>query len=187
MTVQLSTVNKYGHVLLSADKRYYSVPYKLIGKRLKIKYTTTKLQVYDENEIIAVHDRYMGKELKYITTQDHLASHHQYATDWNPQKFMTAANAVGTDVAKYIAKILAREVYPEQSYKACSGILNFAKRVGNTRLINACKRADSYGIYNYGIIDQILRSKADAIPIQDEIPTTDMPPHDNVRGAEYYE
>jgi hypothetical protein len=187
MTVQLSTVNKYGHVLLSADKRYYSVPYKLIGKRLKIKYTTTKLQVYDENEIIAVHDRYMGKELKYITTQDHLASHHQYATDWNPQKFMTTANAVGTDVAKYIAKILAREVYPEQSYKACSGILNFAKRVGNTRLINACKRADSYGIYNYGIIDQILRSKADAIPIEDEIPTTDMPPHDNVRGAEYYE
>jgi transposase len=187
MTVQLSMVNKYGHVLLSADKRYYSVPYKLIGKRLKIKYTTTKLQVYDENEIIAVHDRYMGKELKYITTQDHLATHHKYATDWNPQKFMTTANTIGSDVAKYIAKILAREVYPEQSYKACSGVLNFAKRVGNERLVKACKRADSYGVYNYGIIEQILRTKADAISIEDEIPHTDMPTHENVRGADYYE
>lgn len=187
MTVQLATVNKYGHVLLSVDKRYYSVPYKLIGKRLKVKYTTTQLQVYDDNEIVAVHDRYKGKDGKYITIQDHLASHHKYATDWNPQKFMTTANAIGESVAKYIAKILAREVYPEQSYRSCIGVLSFAKRVGDTRLINACKRADSYGIYNYGIIDQILRSKADTIPMEDEIPNTDMPSHDNVRGADYYE
>ena len=187
MTVQLSTVNKYGHVLLSIDKRYYSVPYKLIGKRLKIKYTTTQLQVYDAHEIIAVHDRYMGKQLKYITTQDHLASHHKIMTDWNPQKFMATASTIGEGVAQYIAKILAREAYPEQSYRSCSGVLNFAKRVGNTRLNNACKRADGFGIYNYIIIDQILRSKADAIEIEDEIPTTDMPTHENVRGADYYE
>ena len=81
-------------------------------------------------------------------------------TEWNPQKFMATASAISEVVAQYIAKILAREQYPEQSYKSCSGVLNFAKRVGNTRLTNACKRADSFGVYNYGIIDQILRSKA---------------------------
>jgi transposase len=187
MTTQLSTVNKYGHVLLSIDKRYYSVPYKLIGKRLKIKYTKAKLVVYDNNEIVANHDRYIGKGLKYITTQDHLATQHKYAADWNPQKFMATASAISAIVAQYIAKILAREVYPEQSYKSCSGVLSFAKRVGHNRLTNACKRADSYGIYNYGIIDQILRSKADEILMEDEISDTDMPLHENVRGAEYYE
>jgi hypothetical protein len=108
-------------------------------------------------------------------------------TDWNPQKFMATASTIGEGVAQYIAKILAREAYPEQSYRSCSGVLNFAKRVGNTRLNNACKRADGFGIYNYIIIDQILRSKADAIEIEDEIPTTDMPTHENVRGADYYE
>lgn len=187
MTAQLSTVNKYGHVLLSADKRYYSVPYKLIGKRLKIKYSTTRIEVYNENEVVAVHDRFVGKGLKYITTQDHLATQHKYLAEWNPQKFMATAASIGEVVAQYIAKILARELYPEQSYKSCSGVLSFAKRVGNTRLINACKRADSYGIYNYGIIDQILRSKADAIPVEDEIPGQDMPSHENIRGQNYYE
>ena len=88
MTVQLSTVNKYGHVLLSTDKRYYSVPFKLIGRRLKIKYTSTKIQVYDDNEVVAVHERYLGKGLKYITTQDHLATQHKYLAEWNPKKFM---------------------------------------------------------------------------------------------------
>ena len=187
MTAQLSTLNKYSHVLLSVDKRYYSVSYKLIGKRLKIKYTTTRIEVYDENEVVAVHDRFVGKGLKYTTTQDHLATQHKYLGEWNPQKFMATAASFGAVVAQYIAKILARELYPEQSYKSCSGVLSFAKRVGNTRLINACKRADSYGIYNYGIIDQIMRSKADAIPVEDEIPGQDMPSHENICGQNYFE
>jgi len=186
-TVQLSTVNKYGHVLLSQDKRYYSVPFKLIGKRLKIKYTATKINVYDENEVVAVHERALGKGLKYITIQDHLATQHKYLAEWNPQKFMATASAISEVVAQYIAKILAREMYPEQSYKSCSGVLSFAKRVGHARLTNACKRADSFGLYNYGIIDQILRSKADCIPVEDEIANPNMPAHDNIRGQDYYE
>ena len=187
MSIQLSTVNKYGHVLLSADKRYYSVPFKLIGKRLKIKYTSHKITIYDENEVVAVHERYIGKGYKYITVQEHLATQHQYVAEWNPQKFMATASAISDIVAGYIAKILSRELYPEQSYKSCSGVLSFAKRVGNVRLSNACKRADSFGIYNYGIIDQILRSKADTISFEDELPNLYMPAHDNIRGQDYYE
>ncbi len=187
MSVQLSTVNKYGHVLLSVDKRYYSVPYKLIGKRLKIKYTTQKLSVYDDNEVVAVHDRFSGKGHKYITIQEHLASQHKYLSEWNPQKFMEMAAAIDEVVANYISKILSREMYPEQSYKSCSGVLNLAKRVGKQRLINACKRADSYSVYNYGIIDQILRSKADYIAFEDDLSNPSMPTHENIRGQDYYE
>jgi transposase len=187
MSVQLSTVNKYGHVLLSVDKRYYSVPYKLIGKRLKIKYSTRELSVYDDTEVVAVHDRFSGKGHKYITIQDHLASQHKYLSEWNPQKFIEMAKAIDEVVANYISKILSREMYPEQSYKSCSGVLSLAKRVGKQRLINACKRADSYSIYNYGIIDQILRSKADYIALEDDLFNPSMPPHENIRGQDYYE
>ena len=188
MSVQLSTVNKYGHVLLRVDKRYYSVPFKLIGKRLKIKYSTRKLSVYDDIEIVAVHDRFSGKGHKYITIQDHLASQHKYLSEWNPQKFMEMATAIDEVVANYISKILSREMYPEQSYKSCSGVLNLAKRVGKQRLINACRRADGYGLYNYGIIDQILRSKADNIAFEDDEPTNpSIPLHENIRGQDYYE
>jgi len=187
MTIQLSTVNKYGHVLLSVDKRYYSVPYKLIGKRLKIKYTSRELSVYDNTEVVAVHDRFFGKGNKYITIQDHLASHHKFLTEWNPQKFIERATAIDEVVANYISKILSREMYPEQSYKSCSGVLNLAGRYPKERMINACKRADSYSVYNYGIIDQILRSKADYIAFEDDLSNPSMPTHENIRGQDYYE
>lgn len=188
LTTQLSTVNKYGHVMLSTDKRYYSVPYRLIGKRLRIRYDSRTVSVYDEGSaLVATHERYAGIGHKYITQPEHLASQHRFLADWNPQKFMEQAAAIGGPVADYIAKILAREQYPEQTYKSCSGVLSFAKRVGSQRLVDACRRADTYGLYNYGIIDQILRSKADQIPLDQETDIGQVPVHDNIRGQGYYE
>ncbi len=186
MHTQLSTVNKYGHVLLSEDKRYYSVPYKLIGKRLKVLYNTGKVEVYDDQQLVAVHERFTGKGHKYITQPDHMASQHQYLSEWNPAKFLADATEIHADVATYISKILAREQYPEQSYKSCSGVLSFAKRVGKERLANACRRADGFGIYNYGIINQILQSRADCMQEDEQTPSQPMPLHNNIRGKDYY-
>ena len=87
--------------------------------------------------------------------------------------------------------MLARNEYPEKNYRACQGIINYKKRVGATRLINACKRADSFNVYNFGIIERILKSKADFIPLDEEQPTSNddnnMPHHDNIRGEDYYQ
>ena len=100
---------------------------------------------------------------------------------------MERATAIDEVVANYISKILSREMYPEQSYKSCSGVLNLASRYTKERMINACKRADSYNVYNYGIIDQILRSKADYIAFEDDLSNPSMPTHENIRGQDYYE
>jgi hypothetical protein len=46
-------------------------------------------------------------------------------------------------------------------------------------------------VYNFGIIERILKSKADFIPIEDDLnpPGTgnSMPQHDNIRGEDYYQ
>ena len=64
------------------------------------------------------------------------------------------------------------------------GILSFAKRVGNIRLIKACKRAHEIGYYNYKIIEDILKNNLDKY---DEDPEpSPMPSHDNIRGGNYY-
>ena len=92
---------------------------------------------------------------------------------------------------EYIKKVLSRSEYPEKNYRACLGILNYTKRVGDTRLINACKRADSFNVYNFGIIERILKSKADFIPLDEEDSCdtggNQMPAHDNIRGEDYYQ
>ena len=63
--------------------------------------------------------------------------------------------------------------------------LQLAKKVGNTRLNNACKRALSYQAYNYNIIVRILEKGWDEI---EDIPSEndELPIHNNIRGREYY-
>ena len=64
-------------------------------------------------------------------------------------------------------------------------MLHLNKKVGNTRLDNACKRALDYGAYNYNIIERILKNGWDSLDENIE-PEIDMPNHDNIRGGHYY-
>ena len=57
------------------------------------------------------------------------------------------------------ATVLEHKTYPEQAYKSCAGILSFARQVGAKRLINVCRYADSYGLYNYPAIEKILNNR----------------------------
>ncbi len=187
MITKAATVGKTGYV--TADYRYYSVPYKFIGKKVNLMYNRTKVEAYTEHELIAVHVREYGKE-KYIQNEDHLASWHKYPTEWNPEKFIADAALIHIVVVEYIKKVLSRNEYPEKNYRACQGILNYKNRVGDIRLINACKRADSFNVYNFGIIERILKSKADTIPLEEELPLqgdNNMPVHENIRGEDYYQ
>jgi len=82
---------------------------------------------------------------------------------------------------------LEEKKHPEQAYKSCSGILNFARKVGPKRLINACRWADSQGLYNYPAIERILNNRQDEVPLEEEpAPGQTIPCHENIRGKEYY-
>ncbi|NLO02895.1 MAG: IS21 family transposase [Bacteroidales bacterium] len=176
-------VMKNCHVHLSKDKHYYSVPYQFIGQKVKIVYTATYVAVYHGGERIAYHLR-DRVPYKYTTVKDHLPSTHQFVSEWNPVKFIDWAARIHPDVELYIRKVLDNKSYPEQTYRSCVGILSFEKKAGKERLIAACQRATSYGVFNYKVISQIISNKLDRV--EEKGKQISMPLHDNIRGASYY-
>lgn len=178
------TVMKNGYVRLSKDVHYYSVPYNYIGKKVKILYTTRDVEVYYRYELIARHPR-LQRRYQYSTQADHLASQHQFLTEWSPDKFLSQAREIHQDVEHYIGRVLEVKPYPEQAYKSCQGILSFARRVGTDRLIDACRWADNFGQYSYLIIEEILRKRLDRLEPGEDSPH--IPTHENIRGKEYYQ
>jgi transposase len=181
-----ATVMKNGHVALSPDKHYYSVPFRFIGKKVKLMYSRSTIEVFYHYERIAIHQRIKGPYI-YTTEKDHMASTHQFVSDWTPERFLNWASGIHEDVYLYILKILDRKQHPEQAYKSCIGILSFAKKVGNDRLIKACQRALGYGIYNYKTIQTILEKGMDQCDETGESTQLEMPLHENIRGEEYYQ
>jgi hypothetical protein len=86
----------------------------------------------------------------------------------------------------FIVNLLEKKQHPEQSYKSCVGVLAMAKKVGNERLANACKRALDYYIYNYKIIQTILNKSLDLLSEEQSEEQLQLPEHKNIRGDNYY-
>lgn len=183
---QYATVAKNGHVGLSADKHYYSVPYRFIGKKVKLLYSRSSVEIFYNYERIALHER-TKSAYRYTTEKDHMASTHRFVSEWTPERFTSWAADIHEDVRLYVLKVLDRKQHPEQAYKSCMGILGFAKKVGNDRLIKACQRALGYGAYNYKTIQKILERELDLRDAPDETDQLQMPFHDNIRGENYYQ
>lgn len=132
------TVSKNGHIRLSEDAHYYSAPCKYIGKKVKVLYTYTLAEIFYRYEKLAEHPRSYAR-FKYTTDKDHLTSHHREYADWNVEKFVNEADEIHSDVGIYITKVIESKAHPEQRYKSARGILSFARRGGENRLINACR------------------------------------------------
>ena len=179
-----ATVMQNGHVFLSQDKAYYSVPYQYLRKKVKLLYTKSSVEIYYKYNRIATHIRNY-KPYVYTTNADHLASTHQFVTDMDASRFLDWANKIDPCVGELILRVLDSKNHPEQAYKACLGILSFEKKTGKERLINACKRALDYHIYSYKAIQNILENNLDQI--NDEPQTEqELPNHDNIRGKNYF-
>jgi transposase len=178
------TVMKNGHVYLTEDQHYYSVPFELIGKKLNLQYSRSVVDIYHKYQVVATHKRLRSPH-NYSTIATHMPPQHRYVTEWSPTFFMDQAKAIDPSVEYYISQVLAKKQHPEQAYKSCQGILSFSKRVGQVRLIKACKRAHEIGYYNYKIIEDILKNNLDRY--EEEPLVEPMPTHENIRGGNYYQ
>jgi transposase len=88
-----ATIQSNYHVLLTEDKRYYSVPYRYYSESIqdnknKVKaelyYTRDIVEIYFKNVRIAVHKRSCSGN-KYITNPNHMPEkHRRYLERWNP-------------------------------------------------------------------------------------------------------
>lgn len=181
---QYSTVSVNGHICLKEDRHYYSVPYHNIGKKIKVMYSSTVVEIFYNYVLIARHPR-NRRAYVYTTDPDHLASTHKYLTEWNPERFIKWAESIDVVVKQFIMGLMDSKSHPEQAYKACQGVLGFERRVGRERLINACKRAIEYENYSYQAIKSILENKYDLLSYEELL--ADIPSHENIRGKNYYQ
>lgn len=182
-----ATVQRNGHISLSEDKHYYSVPYRFIGQRVQIHYTADQVEIYANYERIAIHAR-CRKGYGYTTKKEHLASTHRYILEWSADRYIRWAQDIGEDTCRLIEQIFQTKPHPEQAYKSCEGILRLAKKVGNERLNNACRRASDYGSFYYKTVKNILER---GIDLQQDLSQktnhTTTPEHKNIRGSNYYQ
>ena len=184
-----SKVQRNYHVIVGEDRNQYSVPYTLIGKRLKIIYTTDTVEVYDDLKRVALHQRSYKKN-GHTTQGEHMPPNHRHVAEqrgWDNEYFLKEASYRGQAVQQVVKKILESKAFYEQTYNSCLGILRLGKQYGSQRLEAACVRALTSATVNYGMIANILRNNLDkAAPASEHTPPS-IPEHGQIRGPQTYQ
>lgn len=181
-----SKVQRNYHVIVGEDRHQYSVPYTLIGKRLKIIYTSDTVEIYDDLKRVAIHKRSYLKN-GYTTKVEHRPVNHQKVTEqraWDDEYFLRNASYIGQSVQELVKRILTSKGFYEQTYNSCLGILRLGKQYGHDRLEAACKRALSASRVNYGIVENILKNNLDKLI---ESSSETIPEHHQIRGSKSYQ
>ena len=152
-------------------------------------YDSRTVHIYYKYECVATHP--LGaKPYGYTTNPDHLPKSQQNYLEWDPDTLLQQAGAIGEPVKEFMKRVIEARRYPEQSYKSCKGILALGKRVGEERLVKACRLGLMLGNYSYHAIEQILTNRQEDVIMdleeeaEDTTPT--IPLHKNIRGKEYY-
>ena len=180
-------VQKNYHITLGQDWHHYSVPYKYIGKEVKVVYDSGQVEIYHHLSRIAVHSRNYRKH-GYSTLSSHMPEKHaQYhrSLGWDEDYFLEKAEAIGEHALLAIKKIIASRQFTEQTYNACLGIIRLKDKYGRERVEAACKRALQGALINYRTITNILSTGMDKVSFGEENLLT-IPFHDNIRGPMNY-
>lgn len=184
--VTTAKVQKNYHVVIGEDYHYYSVPYTLIGKDLKIIYTTLAVEIYHDGKRVAFHTRNYQRH-GYSTQPGHRPANHAEmikSKAWDEDYFLTQAQRVGPHTTAYVQRVLDAKVFAEQTYNSCLGILRLGKHYGHDRLEAACKRALGGTSAKYGSINNILKNGLDKTQ---DLPEGYIPRHENIRGNTAYQ
>lgn len=168
------------------DHHYYSVPYQLIKQIVQVRLTASTVECFYNGQRIASHIRSYLKG-KHTTLAEHMPPAHQKFSEWGPGRFLNWAIDIGPATRDVIKHLLTKAVHPEQSYRACFGILTSAKRYGKERLESACQRALAIGAPRRHSILSILKNGLDKQPLAKPVLSPSIRVHENIRGAAHYQ
>lgn len=174
------------HVALGEDKHHYSVPFQYIGQKVQIGYTTQTVEIYCKYERIAVHQRTRA-QFRYTTNETHLHPRHRFYHNWSEEYFVEQGMNIGPDTLRLIEQIFLQCKHPEQAFKTCQGVLQLARKHGNTRVEEAAFICLQHDYISYRKLDRVLTLTSSGLfstnNLEEPVVVIE---HENVRGESYY-
>ena len=181
-----ATVGVDYHIEL--DGSGYSVPYKYLGQKVDVTYSSSDVTISLNGEIIASHKK-LSQKYNDSTDVKHMPPSHQYQYEkWNPRRILNWASNIGAYTIALMEKIMDSKTHEVRGYRACMAILNFSKYYEKNEFEMVSRVAVELNIYSVGSIESMLKTKSYLQHcVSNESSNNDYcNGHENIRGSEYY-
>jgi transposase len=165
---------------VEVERRYYSVPYRLIGKTVDLRLTVHMVEVFYRGQAVATHLRQDGPR-RFVTDPAHRPERHRAVIELNHERLLERAEAIGPATAAVLREQVHRRAHPDEALRVSLGILRLAHDFSTGALEQACVQALELRAFSYRAIRALIL--APPAPVQEAL---SLPEHDNVRGARYF-
>lgn len=180
---KIATVNVDYHIELHNTR--YSIPYKYLGEKVEVHYSTSTVEIYYKSKLIATHPR--AYHSGYVTIKEHQPLNHQYQDEkMNPTRYLAWAKKIGPNAVVFTQNKLDIESYPSYAYRKLNAILSLAKLYDNHELDLALGYANSINATTVVSIKSILSKKLYYKKSANNIDNQVLNNHHNIRGSSEY-
>ena len=121
---KMARVNLDAHVV--SGKRYYSVPYHLVGAEVWVKECEKTVTIFEDNRQIALHLKEPKCLHSHTTDKAHLSPKHVAVVCRTAGYFREWSKEIGPETAKQIEQILESHPREEYGYRTIQGIKRLA-------------------------------------------------------------
>ncbi|MCB9427703.1 MAG: IS21 family transposase [Actinobacteria bacterium] len=185
---------------VTVDYQHYSVPWTLPGQLLRVRLTSTRVSVFDGQQIVAEHTRRHGRKGQYSTAAEHVPPQHREISGlWSRRWFTDRAASFGPATVAVIEQVLDRHQIEAQGYLDAQNILETLGKRNKAKLEAACQQLLNVGAHpTYSTLKRLMAGidsdtkkpapvRAAASNRKHEPDPGDQPPTGVfVRGAGYY-
>lgn len=179
---------KVGHDYLVSDGvNKYSVPFDLIGQQVTLKITRKLVEIYFQQDRMAVHTRKITPQRDPIVKLEHMPAEHQAYLKYTEEDFTVWGKSIGPATQLTVESFLHRGKEPEQGYKFCASLQNLAKKYSGARLEAACEKLlECTSNPDIRTLSSMLRNGQDKIQKPKESKEQKHSSTGHTRGADYY-
>ncbi len=156
---KLASVHLDYHI--EVDKRYYSVPYQYIQKKVDVYLTDKIIEVFYQGQRIALHQRTYLKKYKFTTLEEHMPPNHkafrEELNDSEIEKLLAWAKSLGDVVFECVKKFFLVRTFPQQAIRAVFGLKRLHRQYGHQSFVLACQKSLAQNRYRYQFIEEVLK------------------------------
>lgn len=152
---------------LHFENNYYSVPSRLVGKEVTIRYNENLLRIIYRGEQIALHCLSSGTG-EYVTVRTHLPDYKSYSATEFQARWEEKMAQIGQHAHQYFQQLLIAK----GSYwnRAARGILGLAAEYGKTAVEASLARALYYQVTDLATIRNILANRLYELELEPRLP-----------------
>ena len=177
------TATSTGVVYVPRDKTSYSVPYSLQGMKVEVLSFPDKIEVWHENQRVAVHPR--QPNAGQVIQGEHRPPSHRWYQDRDHQELIRGLCLRGANVSRWAQEVALRCEHEDQAWRLLVGFKKLADR-NLERIDTVCRLAVKREQWELRDLRAILKSEEDLRLIESEQLGQELPFHENVRGPGYY-